>query len=212
MRQGVFITLEGGEGVGKSTQLRLLADALRSHGQDVLATREPGGSDGAEALRSLLLFGDAPLTLRAEILAHFAARFDHVERVIRPALAAGQVVLCDRFTDSTLAYQGYGRAHGDAAILELIHVLDGQLALRPDRTFLLEAPREIARQRLAIRKAPTDRYEQADEAFHARVIKGFQDIAVANPQRVRRIGTAQIAVEGVNSLIMKEILAVLSHG
>ena len=103
MAQGVFITLEGGEGVGKSTQLRLLRDALQSHGYEVLATREPGGSAGAEALRELLLFGQAPLSLRSEILTHFAARFDHVDQVIRPAQAQGRIVLCDRFTDSTIA-------------------------------------------------------------------------------------------------------------
>jgi dTMP kinase len=127
MQSGLFITLEGGEGVGKSTQLRLLRDALQSHGYRVLATREPGGSAGAEDLRQLLLFGKNPLSLRAEILTHFAARFDHVDTVIRPALAEGQIVLCDRFTDSTMAYQGYGRAEGQPAVLDLIAALQAQL-------------------------------------------------------------------------------------
>ena len=211
MASGLFITLEGGEGVGKSTQARLLVDALRSHGHDVHATREPGGSPAAEALRNLMLFGEAPLSTRAEILAHFAARFDHVDQVIKPALASGQIVLCDRFTDSTLAYQGYGRSMGDESILALIRMLDGSLGLQPDRTFLLETPREIARQRLAARKAPVDRYEQADEAFHARVLAGFQTIAEQNTGRVRRVDTSSLSVEDVNSLIVRDILAIRAH-
>ncbi len=211
MAQGVFITLEGGEGVGKSTQLRLLRDALQSQGCQVLATREPGGSAGAEDLRQLLLFGQNPLSLRAEILTHFAARFDHVDKVIRPALADGQIVLCDRFTDSTMAYQGYGRAQGDPAILELIAVLQAQLGLAPDMTFLLQAPRQVTRQRLAVRGVPTDRYEQADEGFHARIAAGFRAIAQQQPGRVRCVATDSRSEEEVNSLIMKEILSRLPH-
>lgn len=211
MRSGLFITLEGGEGVGKSTQLRLLRDALQSHGYRVLATREPGGSAGAEDLRQLLLFGKNPLSLRAEILTHFAARFDHVDTVIRPALAEGQIVLCDRFTDSTMAYQGYGRAEGQPAILDLIAVLQAQLGLMPDMTFLLQAPREITRQRLAVRGVPTDRYEKADEAFHARIAAGFMAIADQQPGRVKCITTANHSQETVSSLIMKEILPRLPH-
>lgn len=211
MAQGLFITLEGGEGVGKSTQLRLLRDALQSHGHTVLATREPGGSAGAEDLRQLLLFGQNPLSLRSEILTHFAARFDHVDKLIRPALAEGQIVLCDRFTDSTMAYQGYGRAEGDPAILELITVLQAQLGLTPDMTFLLQAPRQVTRQRLAVRGAPTDHYEQADEGFHARIAEGFRVIARQNPGRVQCVATDTCCQEAVNSLIMKEILSRLSH-
>ncbi|MGG6428493.1 dTMP kinase [Acetobacter ghanensis] len=211
MMSGQFITLEGGEGVGKSTQLRLLRDALQSQGYRVLATREPGGSPGAEDLRQLLLFGQNPLSLRAEILTHFAARFDHVDQVIRPALADGQIVLCDRFTDSTMAYQGYGRAEGDPAILALIGELQKQLGLMPDMTFLLEAPREVTRQRLAVRGVPTDRYEQSDEGFHARIAAGFKQIARQNPERLHCIATANQSQEAVNSLIMKEILSRLSN-
>ncbi|MCP1241246.1 dTMP kinase [Acetobacter lambici] len=211
MMSGLFITLEGGEGVGKSTQLRLLRDALQSQGHKVLATREPGGSPGAEDLRQLLLFGKNPLSLRAEILTHFAARFDHVDKVIRPALAEGRIVLCDRFTDSTMAYQGYGRAEGDPAILDLIAVLQNQLGLTPDMTFLLQAPRDVTRHRLAVRGVPTDRYEQADEGFHARIAAGFRAIAEQQTERVQSITTANCSEEAVNSLIMKEILSRLSH-
>ena len=103
MVKGLFITLEGGEGVGKSTQLKLLQAALLSRGLDVVITREPGGSPGAEDLRQVLLFGKNPLSWRAENLTHFAARYDHVDQVINPALDAGKIVICDRFTDSTLA-------------------------------------------------------------------------------------------------------------
>ena len=211
MKQGLFITLEGGAGVGKSTQLRLLRDALQSQGHKVLATREPGGSAEAEDLRQLLLFGKNPLSLRAEILTHFAARFDHVDTVIRPALAEGRIVLCDRFTDSTMAYQGYGRAEGERAILDLIAALQAQLGLMPDLTFLLQAPRDVARQRLAVRGVPTDRYEQADEGFHARIAAGFVQIAEQQPERVKCIATASHSQEAVNSLIMKEILSRLPH-
>ncbi|MFT9440296.1 MAG: dTMP kinase [Acetobacter papayae] len=209
MYKGVFITLEGGEGAGKSTQLRLVGEALCERGHDVLITREPGGSPGAEDLRQLLLFGNNPLSLRAEILAHFAARYDHVDRVILPALEAGQIVLCDRFTDSTLAYQGYGRAAGQADILDLIHNLTTMLALRPDRTFLLEVPRTIARQRLAARAGRPDRYEQADEDFHARVAEGFEAMALHEPERVRRVNTAQEEAGQISRRIVEDILALV---
>jgi dTMP kinase len=211
MRKGAFITLEGGEGAGKSTQLRLVGEALRVLGHDVLITREPGGSPGAEDLRQLLLFGNNPLSLRAEILAHFAARYDHVDRVILPALQAGRIVLCDRFTDSTLAYQGYGRAGGNADILRLIHSLTDMLALRPDRTFLLDVPRDVARERLAARAGQPDRYEQADEEFHARVAEGFAAVALHGPDRVRRLDTAQEEAAQISHRIVEDILALVSQ-
>ncbi|MBS0999974.1 dTMP kinase [Acetobacter persici] len=211
MAKGLFVTLEGSEGVGKSTQLRLLQSALASLGHDVLTTREPGGSPGAEDLRQLLLFGKNPLSLRAEILTHFAARADHLDNMITPALARGQIVVCDRFTDSTMAYQGYGRAEGDPDVLDLIARLQNQLGQDPDVTFLLEAPRNIARLRLAARGAPVDRYEQSDEAFHARVSAGFREIARQNTGRVRRLQTDEQSAEEINSLIVKDILSHLAR-
>ncbi|MGE4522193.1 MAG: dTMP kinase [Acetobacter sp.] len=211
MRKGAFITLEGGEGAGKSTQLRLVGEALRVLGHDVLITREPGGSPGAEDLRQLLLFGNNPLSLRAEILAHFAARYDHVDHVILPALQAGRIVLCDRFTDSTLAYQGYGRAGGNADILRLIHSLTDMLALTPDRTFLLDVPRDVARERLAARAGQPDRYEQADEEFHARVAEGFAAVALHGPDRVRRLNTAHEEAAQISHRIVEDILALVSQ-
>ncbi|MFT8517111.1 dTMP kinase [Acetobacter persici] len=211
MTKGLFVTLEGSEGVGKSTQLRLLQSALASLGHDVLTTREPGGSPGAEDLRQLLLFGKNPLSLRAEILTHFAARADHLDNMITPALARGQIVVCDRFTDSTMAYQGYGRAEGDPDVLDLIARLQNQLGQDPDVTFLLEAPRNVARLRLAARGAPVDRYEQSDEAFHARVSAGFREIARQNTGRVRRLHTEEQSAEEINSLIVKDILSHLAR-
>lgn len=211
MRKGAFITLEGGEGAGKSTQLRLVGEALRVLGHDVLITREPGGSPGAEDLRQLLLFGNNPLSLRAEVLAHFAARYDHVDHVILPALQAGRIVLCDRFTDSTLAYQGYGRAAGNADILRLIHSLTDMLALPPDRTFLLDVPRDVARERLAARAGQPDQYEQADEEFHARVAEGFAAVALHGPDRVRRLNTAQEEAAQISHRIVEDILALVSQ-
>lgn len=205
MSKGLFITLEGGEGVGKSTQLKLLQAALLSAGVDIVTTREPGGSPGAEELRQVLLFGKHPLSLRAEILTHFAARYDHVDQVITPALEAGKVVVCDRFTDSTLAYQGYGRAEGNPDVLRLISRLQEQLGRDPDMTFLLEAPRDVARLRLAARGAPVDRYELSDEGFHARVLAGFQEIARQDTGRVRRISTDGLSPEAVNAMIVKDI-------
>lgn len=207
MAKGLFVTLEGSEGVGKSTQLRLLHSALASLGHDVLTTREPGGSAGAEDLRQLLLFGKNPLSLRAEILTHFAARADHLDQIIMPALAEGQIVICDRFTDSTMAYQGYGRAEGEPDVLDMISRLQSQLGRDPDVTFLLEAPRDVARLRLAARGAPVDRYEQSDEAFHARVSAGFREIARQNTGRIRRLQTDAQSAEEINSLIVKDILS-----
>ena len=180
---GLFVTLEGGEGAGKSTQSRLLAQRLEKH-RRLLHTREPGGAAGAERLRTLLLEGDHGLSLRAEILVHFAARFDHVEHTIIPALAEGNLVICDRFFDSTLAYQGYGLGHGEAEPLAFIRDLIALTPLKPDLTLLLDLPREVARQRLTRRGDAPDRYERLDEAFHLRVADGFRRIARAAPERI----------------------------
>lgn len=196
----MFITLEGGEGTGKSTQARLLADRLATDGYPVLRTREPGGSPGAEALRELLLHrspvpgGWAPL---AETMLHFAARADHATRTLRPALASGLVVVCDRFTDSTVAYQGYGQGADQAGIAQLA----GLIGLRPDLTLILAVPRDEARRRLAARDAgPGDRYERFDEAFHERVAQGYRRIAAAEPGRCVEISAAG-PVERVAALV-----------
>lgn len=206
---GAFITFEGGEGAGKSTQLRLVAEALRQKGHDVLTTREPGGSPGAEALRTLLLFGEAELSPRAEIMTHFAARCDHIDRVIVPALNAGRIVLCDRFSDSTMAYQGYGRAGGEADTLEMIRDLQKLIKISPDLTLLFSASPEVARKRLEGRGGATDRYETAGLAFHERVRHGFEQISAQSPARFRYIETDGRAIPEVTEIAAEMILTFL---
>jgi dTMP kinase len=176
---GRFITLEGGEGAGKTTQSVLLAEALAARGVAVLRTREPGGAPGAELLRGILLDGAVDWAPRAETLLHFAARAEHVAKTIQPALDAGTWVVCDRFFDSTLAYQGYGQGADRGFIASLI----GLLGIAPDLTIVLDVEATIASGRMRRRGGDADRYEKLDAAFHARVRGGFRDIAAADPQR-----------------------------
>lgn len=181
MTQGFFISFEGGEGAGKSTQIRRLAERLRAAGHDVVVTREPGGSPGAEAIRELLVNGAAdrwsPVT---ETLLMYAARRDHVERVIRPALSRGAIVLCDRFADSTRAYQGAG-GDAPASLIALLedHVLGGTI---PDMTLILDLPAEIGLQRAEARGGAA-RFESKGLAFHERLRAGYLDIARREPER-----------------------------
>jgi dTMP kinase len=179
MTTAKFITFEGGEGAGKTTQARLLAEALIRRGIPVLQTREPGGAPGAELLRGILLHGAIDWSPPAEAMLHFAARAEHVERTIRPALAAGTWVVCDRFADSTMAYQGYGQG----ADRQMIAVLTGLIGLKPDLTIVLDVPTEQAAARLRGRGSSPDRYDRLSEAFHARVVDGFRRIAAAEPDR-----------------------------
>ncbi|WP_420141178.1 dTMP kinase [Sphingomonas sp.] len=183
--RGRFISLEGGEGVGKSTQARALAAALRARGHEVIETREPGGSPGAEAIRALLLAGEADRWgARAEALLFAAARADHVERTIRPALDRGAWVVCDRFLDSSIAYQGGADGLGAEAIRAL-HAI-GSEGLLPDRTLLLTLPDAIAVARETARDAGRpDRFGARDPAYHARVTAGFRALAEAEPDRWR---------------------------
>lgn len=189
MTPGRFITLEGGEGVGKSTQVRRLARALEARGLHVVVTREPGGSEGAEAIRALLMQGDvARWSPHAEALLFAAARADHVEKIIRPAIGAGQWVICDRFIDSTRAYQGV-QGIDDAAILAL-HGF-GSRGLLPDRTLLLELSVEDGRARAEGRDpAANDRFEARDNGFHDAVATAFARIADTDPDRIRRVDAA----------------------
>jgi dTMP kinase len=177
--RGRFITLEGGEGGGKSTQARLLADALARLGIPVLLTREPGGSPGSEVLRELLLNGGIAWSARAETLLHFAHRAEHVEKTIRPALAAGMWVVCDRFADSTLVYQGYGQG----AERKDIAVLTDMLGLAPDLTLVLDVPVAVSVARLRSRGGVADRYESLGPEFFARIRAGFLDVAAGAPER-----------------------------
>jgi dTMP kinase len=185
-RPGLFITLEGGEGAGKSTAARGLASLFQAEGAEVILTREPGGTPGAEAIRSLLL-GDVPLDALAQTMLHFAARADHAQAVLRPALARGAVVICDRYYDSTMAYQSYGQGVSIEAVAALIRLVD----LHPDITFLLDLPAATAEARIRARAGGSDRYEAMGADFMARVAAGFQSIAAATPGRIAVIDAAQ---------------------
>jgi dTMP kinase len=183
--RGAFISVEGGEGAGKSTQVRLLATFLANRGISVVQTREPGGAPGAEALRALLLGGDFDWTTEAEIFLHFAARAEHVEKTIRPALESGQWVLSDRYFDSTMAYQGYGRSADRAWIAAL-----SARMLTPDLTVVLDIPASAGLSRVRRRGQGSDRYERLPTDFHARVNDGFREIARQAPARCVLIGAA----------------------
>lgn len=181
MPRGRFITVEGGEGVGKSTNMEYICGLIRRRGHEVLETREPGGTPLAERIRALLLeHGDEPLPATAELLLFFAARSLHVENLIRPALAVGTWVVCDRFTDATRAYQGWGRGLDMAFIDQLAERVHGDLA--PDLTILLDAPAEVGMGRAEHRGA-ADRMEKEERDFHARIRRGYLALAEAEPGR-----------------------------
>lgn len=183
---GRFITLEGGEGVGKSTQLARLAEALRKRGIDVVTTREPGGTQGAEEIRALLMTGGQERwNTRTEAMLFAAARADHVAKLIKPALANDQWVLCDRYIDSTRAYQGGAGGLPDADIMALHQVGSG--GLMPDRTLLLEVPIKEGRQRAAARGDSVDRMGSKADDYYVRVFERFRLLADAEPHRFRTI-------------------------
>jgi dTMP kinase len=182
--KAVFLTLEGVDGAGKSSHIEFITDAVRASGRPhVISTREPGGTELAERLRHAIL--NEPMSPAMETLFVFAARADHVAKVIRPALQAGTSVVCDRFTDATLAYQGAG--HGVAAdfIAQLADA--AHPGLRPDRTLVFDCPYDVARQRLAKTGRSLDRFEREDAAFHDRVRQTYLNLAKAEPGRVRMI-------------------------
>jgi dTMP kinase len=179
---GRFITLEGGEGAGKSTQIARLVDWLRSRGREVMATREPGGSPGAETIRSLLVEGPAERwDGTTEALLHYAARRDHLRSTVWPALRRGAWVISDRFADSTRAYQGYGHGLDLAALARLHEVAVG--SFRPDLTLILDLPIDTGLARAAARRGTETRYESLPRDFHERVHEGFLKIAQAEPGR-----------------------------
>ncbi len=177
-----FITFEGGEGAGKSTQVELLAVALRRADISVRTTREPGGSPGAEEIRQLLVTGlPERWDAMTEALLHFAARREHLRSVVVPELETGHWVLSDRFADSTTAYQGYGHGLGGDAIEALYGLVVGNLA--PDLTLILDLPVELGLERALARRDGEDRYESLDRAFHERLRQGFREIAEREPER-----------------------------
>lgn len=204
MDKGRFISVEGGEGAGKSTQISALATALRSRGIDVIVTREPGGTEGAEAIRQLLLSGSAGRwNARAEALLFAAARSDHVERLIRPAIDAGKWVISDRFLDSSRAYQGGGLGLNDADILMLHQI--GSEGFGPHRTLILELPANVAADRVKQRDGnATDRIGGRDSNYHNDVADSFRQYAVAEPDRVRMID-ASGSPEQVTQRLLNEI-------
>ena len=186
---GLFITLEGPEGAGKSTNREYLAERLRERGVEVLLTREPGGTPLAERVRELLLTpSDEPMAADTELLLVFAARAQHLAQVIRPALKRGCVVLCDRFTDATYAYQGGGRGVPEARIAVLENFVQGEL--RPDLTLVFDLPVEVGLARAAAR-GRLDRFEQEGRGFFEAVRQAYLRRAAAEPQRYRVVDAAQ---------------------
>jgi dTMP kinase len=199
--RGAFITLEGGEGVGKSTNLAYVADYLRGRGVEVMTTREPGGTPLGERIRDWILEGEhGALSAEVEALLMFAARARHLEAVIRPALAAGTWVVCDRFTDATFAYQGAGRG-ADASLLEALET-GVQRGLTPDLTLLLDAPLEVGRHRIAARKP--DHFERESAEFFERVRGGYLERAKREPSRVKVVNAAD-ALDGVRRAVAAEL-------
>lgn len=206
---GAFIAFEGGEGAGKSTQARLLAEALRAHGLGVVTTREPGGTPGAEAIRSLLLAPpDSSWTPEAEALLFAAARADHVARLIRPALARGEWVICDRFVDSSRAYQGGAGGLGDPAILAL-HAF-GSAGLRPDVVLLLEGDETALAARLAARDGTqSDAIGGRPAAYHRAVAAAFQMLADHDPKGFVRIN-ANGDPQAVHARVLEAVAPLLA--
>ncbi len=203
MSAGRFITLEGGEGAGKSTQIKLLAQAFAAAGLASIITREPGGSTGGEAIRNLVVSGATdrwnPTT---ESLLFMAARLDHLETKIKPALAAGQWVLCDRFYDSTYIYQGIAKNVGTAWLDQLYRQLFANTA--PDLTLLLDLPPSIGLARTDKRgNVAESRFEQMDIAFHERLRAGFLELAAANPARIQTVDATQDAASVHSAIIAK---------
>ena len=204
MKKGFLITLEGGDGCGKTTQSRLLADRLRAEGRPVLHTREPGGTDFAEALREIILSPAFKIHPVTEIFLYEASRAQHTEEVIRPALAENKTVVCERYADATVAYQGYGRGLD----LKMVQALNAAATsgLAPDLTIYLDLPLKEAARRMADKKK--DRLESEGEGFHARVRKGYLAIAKKEPRRFKVISSAG-SVEAVGEAVWRAVQAKL---
>lgn len=210
--KGLFISFEGTEGCGKSTQMVLLAERLRDQGRTVRTLREPGGTPIGEEIRHTLKHSAVNQAMMAEteLLLMNASRAQLVREIIQPALASGEIVLCDRFYDSTTAYQGYGRQLDLGLVRTVIDIAAG--ATRPHLTLLLNVPQEVSQQRLRARQATLpfirDRIEEADRSFFERVAKGYQALAAAEPDRVRSIdasGSVQQVREAIWELVAAEV-------
>ena len=207
MKQGLFITLEGGEGTGKSTNASFMADYLRAQGKQVLLTREPGGTPVAEAIRSVLLDASLPaMTMETELLLMFAARHEHLQQKILPALAQGTWVICDRFTDSSYAYQGYARGVDLPRIAQLEQWTQGDI--RPDYVFVFDLPVEIGMARAKARSL-ADRFEQEQLAFFEKVRQGFLTRAAQFPERYPII-QAQQPLAQVQAQLQAQLAQILA--
>ena len=200
MNRGRFITLEGVDGAGKSTHVAWIAERLRARGHAVLVTREPGGTQLAERLRELVL--SVPMDPIAETMLLFAARADHVQRVIDPALRAGTWVLCDRFTDATFAYQGGGKGVAAELIAHLAQVShDGLL---PDRTLVFDCPYEVSRGRLEQTGRVPDRFERENREFFQRVRQEYLGLARSDPERIRVVDASK-SLDDIKTMIQEEL-------
>ena len=207
-----FITFEGGDGAGKSTQIKALESHLKARGRSCVMTREPGGTTLGKLIRQALLeVGKQPITSPAELFLYLADRAQHVQDVILPAIDAGKIVLCDRYTDSTLAYQGYGRGNDLKLLRQLNEIADRRVD--PDLTLLLDCPVELglsrtARRQLKVRggEGREDRFEREKLEFHQRVRQGFLELARAEPKRFRVIDASRPAEE-----VAREIQSVVDR-
>jgi len=203
MSDAKFITFEGGEGGGKSTQVKLLARSLENAGLNAVLTREPGGAPEAEEIRNLLVSGAVerwqPMS---EVFLHYAARIEHVTRTVKPALAQGNWVISDRFADSTMAYQGYGHNLNRDDLKRLYRLALGDF--RPDLTLILDLPVDAGLARAGQRGDSEDRYERMGNGFHQRLRDGFLEIAKADPARCR-IVDASDSIDGVHEQIISQV-------
>ena len=208
--KGKFITFEGADGGGKSTQVQLAAEWLRQHGYDVVTTREPGGTILAEKVRELVLDPALPLNTVSQTLLYLAARSEHVEKLIKPALATGKIVLCDRFSDSTLVYQGLSVGKELSELTELQRLCSFATGgLAPDLTLILDGRPEALAKRRELRGV-TDRYEQQGLDFQHRLREGFLTLAKAEPQRMQIIN-AELCMEEVKQAVQKAVAQLLQE-
>lgn len=206
---GVFITIEGPDGAGKSTQVRLLADYLQQKGLQVVITREPGGTDLAEKIRGLLLeVSDEAVAPVTEALLYAASRAQHVENLIKPALSRGAVVISDRFVDSSVAYQGFARGLGADLVWQINEPALG--GILPHLTIVLDIDPDVGRRRLAKRSTELDRLEQEELDFHRRVRQGFLQLAGEYPQRIKVL-SSEGSVEEIHSRIISLVNQVLAQ-
>ena len=204
MTNGRFISLEGGEGTGKSTQAKALAAALEARGLMVHLTREPGGTPGAEIIRELLLSGtEEKWNMRTEAMLFAAARAEHCAKLIRPALQRGEWVVCDRYIDSSRAYQSVDGKLSDAEIMQLHNV--GSAGLMPDRTFVLDLPEEVASKRASARdRGDSDRIGGRDSSYHQAVMANFRRFAKEDPARMRLVDASQ-STENITKFLLDNL-------